>query len=97
MVMISGYKSQLYMDSLKGWNTHSFQSTTHNGTATEWIWMNYPPPEELHDYRYLGDNFRERERIKKKTKRWISRLKQMPVLERQALLSTIYSTYKFKG
>jgi hypothetical protein len=53
--------------------------------------MNYPPPIELHDYRYLGDNFRERERITKRTKRWVARLKKMPVLERKALLSAISS------
>ncbi len=59
--------------------------------ATEWIWMNYPAPLELHDYRYLGDTFRERERIKRKSQRWVARLKKMPVLERQALLSAIDS------
>ncbi|ODS30416.1 MAG: D12 class N6 adenine-specific DNA methyltransferase [Candidatus Scalindua rubra] len=45
--------------------------------------------EELHNYRYLGDTFRERERIKLKSERWIRRLKTIPVLERQALLSAI--------
>jgi DNA adenine methylase len=93
MVMISGYKSQLYMEFLKDWHTNFFQATTHHGTATEWIWMNYSLPEQLHDYRYLGDNFRERERIKKKTKRWILRLKKMPALERKALLSAIYPVF----
>jgi len=91
MVMISSYESQLYKESLKGWQTYSFQSTTHKGVATEWIWMNYPHPIELHDYRYLGSNFRERERIKRKTQRWVSRLKLMPTLERQALLYAIES------
>jgi DNA adenine methylase len=43
----------------------------------------------LHDYRYLGDDFRERERIKRKTKRWTAKLQSMPILERQALLSAI--------
>jgi hypothetical protein len=94
MVMISGYKSLLYIESLRDWYQHSFQVKTHHGTAIEWIWMNYPPPDELHDYRYLGDNFRERERIKRKTTRWLERLEKMPVLERQALLSAIYSVYK---
>jgi site-specific DNA-adenine methylase len=94
MVMISGYKSSLYTESLKKWYHHSFQAKTHHGTAIEWIWMNYPPPDELHDYRYLGDNFRERELIKRKTKGWLMRLEKMPVLERQAILSAIYSTYK---
>ena len=91
MVMISGYESSLYGKSLKGWHTHSFQAATHHGMATEWIWMNYPPPVGLHDYRYLGDNFRERERITKRTKNWVARLKKMPVLERNALLSAMSS------
>lgn len=42
-----------------------------------------------HDYRYLGRNFRERERIKRKKQRWVPRLENMPRLERQALLSAI--------
>ncbi len=91
MVMISGYESTLYTQNLKGWHTHSFQAKTHHGMATEWIWMNYPSPIELHDYRYLGDNFRERERMKLMSKRYAARFKRMPILERQALLSAIHS------
>ena len=91
MVMISGYESSLYEESLKGWHTYFFKSATHHGMATEWVWMNYLTPTELHDYRYLGDNFRQRERIKNKSKRWVSRLKSMHVLERQALLSAVRS------
>ena len=89
MVMISGYESSLYIESLKNWHTHSFQAATHHGMATEWIWMNYSKPVQLHDYRYLGDNFREREKIKLKLKRWAARFKSMPILERQALLSAL--------
>ncbi len=89
MVMISGYESPLYIESLKNWHTHSYQAATHHGMATEWIWMNYSKPVRLHDYRYLGDNFREREKIKLKLKRWAARFESMSVLERQALLSTL--------
>ncbi len=89
MVMISGYESPLYIKSLKSWYTHSFQAKTHHGMATEWIWMNYPKPVQLHDYSYLGDNFREREKIKIKLKRSTARFKLMPILERQALLSAL--------
>ncbi len=89
MVMISGYDSTLYKESLKSWQTHSFQAKTHHGMATEWIWMNYSKPVQLYDYRYLGDNFREREKIKLKLKRSTARFKSMPILERQALLSAL--------
>jgi DNA adenine methylase len=94
MVMISGYRSELYTELLKDWHTHSFRAATHNGTALECVWMNYFPPEELHDYRYLGSTFRERERIKRKSRRWAAKLKSMPVLERQALLSAIHLVCK---
>lgn len=89
-VMISGYESRLYQEFLNGWYTHCFQAGCHHGVATEWLWMNYSPPVELHDYRYLGNNFRERERIKRKSQRWVSKLKSMPILERQALLCALY-------
>ncbi len=90
MVMISGYESAMYKELLKGWDTHRFQAACHHGVATEWLWMNYSTPVELHDYRYLGNAFRERERIKRKSGRWVARLQSMPVLERQALLSAIH-------
>jgi hypothetical protein len=57
--------------------------------ATEWVWMNYPHPLHLHDYRFLGEGFRERERIKRKKQRWVNRLHSMPILERRALLAAI--------
>jgi DNA adenine methylase len=90
MVMISGYSSVLYAKTLKDWNVASFTAVTRGGTErAEWVWYNFPRPVELHDYRYLGSDFRERERIKRKTRRWTERLKRMPTLERQALLSAI--------
>jgi len=89
LVMISGYKSTLYSESLEKWSAYSFQAACHHGVATEYIWMNYPTPVELHDYRYLGDTFRDRERIKLKSERWVRRLRAMPDLECQALLAAI--------
>lgn len=91
MVMISGYDSQLYTDSLKTWHSKSFQTVTQRGLVTEWIWMNYPPPVELHDYRYLGNTFRERYRIKNISKRFVAKFQSMPVLERNAILAAIHA------
>jgi len=90
MMAISGYWSALYEQELAGWRTSSFWTVNRAGTRVqEWLWMNYPPPLELHDYRYLGRNFRERERIKRKTQRWTARLRTMPDLERYALMEAI--------
>lgn len=88
--MISGYWSELYSQHLHDWSTISFEAMTRGGSkATEYIWFNYPEPVRLHDYSFLGSNFRERERIKRKKERWVNRLQKMPVLERKALLSVI--------
>ena len=81
MVMISGYYSDLYAKTLQGWHTNTFQAMTRAGrTATEYLWFNFQEPIALHDYRYLGENYRERERIKRKKQRWVTRLETMPYL-----------------
>jgi len=89
MVAISGYWSSLYMDMLPAWRSISFNAKTRAGVAREWLWMNYPEPVELHDYSYLGQNFREREKITRQKKRWRARLLRMDKLQRYALLSSI--------
>lgn len=90
MVMISGYFSDLYASALSAWRTATFQARTRGGAmATEYLWMNFPEPLELHDYRYLGTDFRERERIKRKKTRWVARLARMDALERHALISAV--------
>lgn len=90
MVMLSGYASELYTRELRTWRAWSFQAMTRSGRmATEWVWCNFPATDALHDYRYLGEGYRERERIKKKSTRWRRMLEAMPVLERRAILAAI--------
>jgi DNA adenine methylase len=96
-VMISGYWSQMYASALKDWTAVSFDTITRGGRkAVEWLWFNYPKPTQLHDYSFLGDGFRERERINRKKKRWAARLRRLDTLERQALLSVIEAEW-FSG
>lgn len=90
MVMISGYESALYARLLAGWRLTTFQAITRGGNlATECVWCNFPEPMELHDYQYLGNTYRERERIKRKQARWRKRLAEMPAQERYALLAEL--------
>lgn len=86
-VMISGYPSQLYNDLLPGWNQTTFTTQTHTGPAIESLWMNYPAPTRLHDYRFIGDNFTDRQRIKRKAERWVNRFLNTPLIERQAIIA----------
>ena len=93
LVVLSGYYSDLYANALTGWRTLQYPSRTRGGKiATEWLWMNYPEPFELHDYHFLGENFRERERIKRKKARWLGKLQRMSSLERYAVLDAIQIT-----
>ncbi len=87
--MISGYYSPLYAQALAAWSTFSFTAMTRRGPAEEHVWYNYPEPVELHDYRYLGADRREREGIKLMQRRWTAKLAQMPRLKRQALLAAL--------
>lgn len=62
---------------------------TRGGLRTESLWFNFDEPVQLHDYSFLGENFRQRERIKRKKERFIARLQKMDKLERQALLAAL--------
>ncbi|MBA3305509.1 MAG: DNA adenine methylase [Thermoleophilaceae bacterium] len=89
-VAISGYASDLYAERLADWRCITFTTTTRGGRpATEHLWTNYPEPLELHDYQHLGAGFRQRERIKRKTRRWTQRLRGLPAQERHALFAAI--------
>lgn len=97
-VMLSGYWTRRYVDALADWHLVTFQTVNRAGRrTTELLWSNFPEPFALHDYRYLGKTFRERERIKRKQKRWVGRLHSMPLLERRALLHAISDAWGLTG
>lgn len=87
--MISSYPNNMYDLALKSWTRETFQSKTRNGMATEVLYYNYPKPSELHDYQYLGETYRERERIKGIVYRNASKIRKMPVLERNWLIKEL--------
>jgi DNA adenine methylase len=90
MVMISGYESELYCRTLATWRVVKYFAMTRGGRRREeLLWCNFPEPSELHDYRYLGLDYRERERIRKRRARWLVMLSQMSVLERAAVVSDL--------
>lgn len=87
MVILSGYWSELYATDLAEWRTVQIPTVNHRGARViEWLWCNFPEPEELHDYRFVGGNYRERWRIEKMRRRWKAKLERMSAVERRALL-----------
>ena len=65
------------------------QRETRAGQATESVWCNFDEPRDLHDARFVGKNFTDRQRIQRKAKRWADRLLSMAPGERAAVLEEI--------
>ena len=85
-VMVSGYRSALYGQTLGDWRSIEFQAQTRGGPATEVVWMNYEERPARHEYTYLGDNFHEREQITRVQGRWVQKFLPKPETEQTALL-----------
>ncbi len=94
IAMVSGYRSSLYTAMLPGWSCVEFTSGTRRGKVTECVWMNFIPGSlPMHDVSYVGRDFRERERIKRKCRRWVSRFKAMAPGEQQAIFESLLVEY----
>jgi DNA adenine methylase len=84
-VLISGYRSKLYCEQLADWNTHTFTAKAHDGLRHEIIWFNFQLPSRLHDPRFVGNNFRERENIRRRLARLQRRISILSPQEQQIL------------
>jgi hypothetical protein len=91
MTMISGYPSQLYASILTAprWRSFKFTAGTHGGKRVEEVWCNFPAALPLHDTRFVGANWRERQRIDRKRTRWTNRLRLLPAPERQCIAEAL--------
>ncbi len=89
MVIVSSYPGDLYDSALAGWRRVEYQTMTSGGPRTEVLWANFPEPHELHDYRFIGADFRERERIQRTRAAIMRRVARMGQHERAALLEAL--------
>jgi DNA adenine methylase len=88
--MISGYHSELYSIRLAGWRTSSFWTVDRRGNPKEEIcWMNFAAPQQLHDARFVGGNFTDRQRVRRKCERWKRKFAAMAPGERTAILDAL--------
>ena len=96
-VLISGYPSELYGAALQDWRCIRYRTRTRGRTVTECLWANYPEPDELHDWRYAGANFRQRLGLKRLAKRWLAKLDAMPPRKRGYVLDAISQRLNGRG
>lgn len=92
-VMLSGYPNVLYDEVLTGWRKASFRAKTHVDVREECVWMNFDPPQCLHDGSHLGHTFRERQNVKRRHSRIVHRFGCMDPVERHELLGVLNATY----
>lgn len=92
-VMISGYQNPVYDEVLSSWARHLITNQTQAGPVEEALWTNFEPDHLLHDYSYVGADFRERERIQRSRRSQVERLRRIPPVERAAMLSDIAETF----
>lgn len=92
-VMVSGYPNAAYAALLADWDAHEILNQTQTGPVTEVVWMNFHPDHRLHDYSYVGKDFRARERLKRLRRNQVARLRRVPPLERAAMLSDILEEF----
>ena len=93
MVMVCALPNLLYENRLSKWRTLQYHNKTRKGMQVEQVWMNYPDPTALHDYRYLGDTYRDRERIKRRQRSKTLELASLGTLECMAMLDHLNATF----
>lgn len=93
LVMLSGYRNPVYEERLSDWHRTDLVLPTHVGMVAESIWTNFLPGELLHDYSYVGDDFREREALKRRRSTNVKRLAAAHSLERNATLADLADAF----
>lgn len=89
-VMICSNENPIYQEALeKQWRKKVITVNYHGQMVEEVLWFNYPKPTELLSYEFAGDNFTDRQRIKRKANRWIENLRSMDPIDRNVILSSI--------
>lgn len=91
LIVVSGYTSPLYEAELRNWNRIDFSAKTHRGVRMESLWFNFEKPIRLHDSRYVGSSFREREIVKRRQERLRTRIARLHPIEQHALLEWMLS------
>ena len=87
-VILSGYPSALYDESLEGWQSLELQVMNQGGVRTEKLWFNFTL-DQVHWSRYAGKNHTDRQRVKRKAQSWGRRYRVLPPGERLAVLAAL--------
>ncbi len=96
-VLLSHYPCKLYDTALKNWRKIQYNTMTRAGVRKENLYMNFPQPVLLQCFNQVGENFTDRQRIKRKVERFTNKLKRETAQERAAILSCIIENFSYAG
>ena len=88
-VVLSGYGNPLYESELSHWSRTDYTAMTHRGTVVETAWTNFAPRPPLHDYSYVGGDFRAREKFRRRADGLARRILRADPLELHAALARV--------
>ena len=89
-VAVSTYPNAMYAAALAKWRPIEFQAMTRGGVKrTEVLYVRAIAHGIGRDHRFAGNDFRQRERIKRKASRWVAKFVGMPDAERDAILAAL--------
>lgn len=94
-VMVSHYPCELYDKFLKEWRQIEYNTMTRAGLRKEKLYMNFPQPVLLQCPGSIGENFTDRQRIKRKVNRILKKLEKEKPQERAAILSSIIDGFSY--
>ena len=87
---LSSNGNSLYDNMLNGWRKKEMLVRSHRDvTSRELIYMNYATPAILHQYDMLGDDYIDRQHIKRKVKRFTDKINRLPVHQKHLLMQIL--------
>jgi hypothetical protein len=93
--IILHYPCPLYDKAFKTWRKLCYRSMTHGGVRVKCLYMNFKQPALLLDHRFVGKDYTDRQRIKRKVESLINRLNNLDGQERAAILSAVIDHYDY--
>lgn len=79
-ILISTFPNDMYQDLLVDWHLVEFEGWSRHGKTVEWLFLNYNPTEitALHDTRFYGKDFIDRQRISRSIRNTVRKVLHHP-------------------
>jgi len=88
-MLISCYACQQYDRALSAWRRSEYFYMSRGGRRCEQLWCNFPPAQRRAEPHLAGEDYRARQRIKRKVARWRRRFLSCGPAERAAIMQAL--------